>query len=280
MRNYNKMIVSWLMPVCIVIIAISCSAEKKNYNQARSENTIASYDNFLKDYPDSKYNNEILELTELIYYNQAKEKNTVNIYSSFLDTYPKSQYKDSIDYFIEKVYYTHCINNDTLINKINFLKKYPDGYFTNDVKKILEGIGRIIKLTENKLVTIDEISNSKIDHCWLKYKGFLEPESDDKQPVGGFEVWHMRDGVDSKASKVDVFVVRMGSYLDREWKLKFHEKGQQISFTQYDAYGRATTTHVPVETAVIKLELIWITLSESEVEVIILPGSNIVSRKE
>ncbi len=72
--------------------------------------TVVSIDNFKKDFPDSKFNEELAyiqliaqyELAEVSYYNKQKERynSTLKYYETFIDTYKTSSYlKD-----LEKVY--------------------------------------------------------------------------------------------------------------------------------------------------------------------------------
>jgi outer membrane protein assembly factor BamD (BamD/ComL family) len=316
MRKYSKKIVLGAMLFCIVMLGSNCSSEKRNYNKARSENTVSAYDNFSKQYPESQYKNEIRSLIDSIHFHQTKERNTINAYTNFLNMYPESQYKDSINFLIEKayftqcqnidsinsyfdflkqypesqykdsvnfliekIYFTQCQNNDLITSYIDFLKQYPDNHFTNEVKKLLEKKGTMVKLPKKKLVSIDEISLSPTDHCWLEYRGLLESVSKDGQSKSRFVLWHKRDGVDSKASEIVQFDGKMGKVLGSTWELKFHQQGQQIGFTQYDVYGRPQkTTRMPTECALITVKFVCISSSGSHAEILLLPESKIVSK--
>lgn len=95
--------------------------EKKAYEQCRLyyklrryKSALVVYDNFFKDFPDSKYNEEIAylrietshDLAEKSIYNKQEEryKSTIDYYLAFIDKYPNSEYlKDAEDIYADSI---------------------------------------------------------------------------------------------------------------------------------------------------------------------------------
>lgn len=199
--------------MCLVILVFNCSSEKKSYNKTRSENTVSAYEKFLKQYPESKYENKIRSLIDSTHFHQAKDKNTIINYINFLKIYPESQYKDSVDFLIEKIYFTQAKDKNSINAYIDFLTRYPNSNFTSEVKKIFEKKGTIIELNKNELVSIEKLSQGNSDRCWFEYRGLLKSESKDEQSKNRLIIWHKREGFDSEAIKLPLIDGKIGQVL-------------------------------------------------------------------
>ena len=238
-------LVAYFLLVSLLVIG-SCKNAEKQWEEAKSKNTVEGYEMFISEYPESEFAQEALsvkaKLEEKNLWREVKSKNTNEGYELFLSKYPESQYKDSVNFLIEKIYFTECQNSDLITSYINFLKQYPNNHFTNEIKKLLEKKGTLVKLSKKKLVSIDEISLSRTDHCWIEYQELLKSESKDGQPKSRFVLWYKKDEVDTKAYKMAQFDGIIGKVLGSAWELKFYRQGQQMSFTQYDVYGRPKKT--------------------------------------
>jgi len=140
----NKIIII----VLTVLIFASCKNTYTEYHKAKNENTITAYENFIKEYPKSKYvdsaNFEIVflktgeypaeyyaaieaetELTtaekiEKALWEDVKTQDIIDSYNEFIDLYPDGNYTDSANLiisFIDKDFqcvYVDSINNQTI----------------------------------------------------------------------------------------------------------------------------------------------------------------------
>jgi len=225
------------------LVFISCSGEKKDWKMAESENSITACEDFLKQYPQGKFVDKARSKIEAIYFDQAKAANSINAYN-------------------------------------DFLKRYPNTNFANEIQELLEEKGTMVELTTmEELFLIEGLSGGISDRCWLAYQAFLENKSKDEYG-GSFLLMHKREGFDSGKIKIDYIVGKVGRVSGGTWERKLLRKGQVLNYTEYDVYGRPTTTRMPIETVFIKLKFIVISLSDSQAKVLILPESKIVSKKQ
>lgn len=78
MNKHIKKIVLRAILFCLIILVFSCSSdEKRMYNEARSENTVSVYENFL---------------IEKIFFTEGKDENSINSYIDFLNRYPNNNF--------------------------------------------------------------------------------------------------------------------------------------------------------------------------------------------
>lgn len=238
----NKLIP--LLLCFLVFISCSGSGEKKDWRNAKSENSISAYEDYLKLYPEGQFIESAITKIEAIDFEQAKAGGDINEY-------------------------------------LIFLKLYPDSDFVSEITELLEEKGTIVELAKEELVLIEGLSGGISDRCWLEYLGHLETESKDEDSERGFNLWHKREGFDSEKIEIDSIEGNVGQVLGGTWERRLLRKGQVIGYTEYDVYGRPKkTTSVPIETVSLGLKFILISSSDSQAKVLILPESKIVSKKQ
>ena len=230
------------------IIVFNCSSEKRSFERACSENTVAAYENFLKEYPESIF-------------------------------------KDSVDYQIEKIYFTEAQNKDSINIYIDFLRRYPDNNFTGEVKKLLEKKGQLITLKQKEFegehffsfATIEGLSQGP-NRYQIWYCGLSEAEGKPSKSL--FRIG--REGEDkSYITRIDSISGNVGQVLESTSRFKVIQKGQTLGFTEYDVYGRPKrTTTLPTETFTLTVKLAIISANDSTAEILILPETKIISKKQ
>jgi hypothetical protein len=92
------------LAVIIVVITSACNPEQKNWNNARSQNTIESYEQFLVKYPIGSLSDSANFFIEKIYFNQAKKGNTIAAFKKYLNSYPTGSFSDSANLLIHEIY--------------------------------------------------------------------------------------------------------------------------------------------------------------------------------
>lgn len=78
----------------VVFFSLQPSKEEVLWNEVATINTIASYDNYLKAYPEGKYVKEILLRKENITWKKVQSKNDKASYKRYLEVYPNGRYNN------------------------------------------------------------------------------------------------------------------------------------------------------------------------------------------
>ena len=128
----------------LLLFVVSSCKVKKDFEQAEKINTIYIYEDFLKKYKKTKYNEQakknLLELYEKNEWLKAKSYNTIEAYFEFLQFYPTSYYAKVAK---EKIYRLEEIRDwkaakeaNRKFDYYNFIKKYPKSRFVEEAKKI------------------------------------------------------------------------------------------------------------------------------------------------
>jgi hypothetical protein len=78
-----------------IFLFTNCSREKNDWQVAKSQNTVQTYEQFIKDYPKSTFKDSASYKIEELFFKEAVTKNTINDYSDFIKHFPKSIFIDS-----------------------------------------------------------------------------------------------------------------------------------------------------------------------------------------
>lgn len=246
MKKQIKKIVLRAIFFCLIILGFNCSSdEKRIFKEARSENTVSVYENFLI-------------------------------------AYPESQYRDSVNFLIEKIFFTEGKNLNSINSYIDFLNRYPNNNFTIEAEELLGKKGKIIELYLKKLIPIEGLSEGNIDSCWLEYRGLIESESKAEAPKSDFIIWYKREGFNSEAIKLvsQKNNGKVGQVLGGAWGQDLVRAGQTIGGSSVDVYGRVTRWKTPIETVYIIVKYAIISSNDSQAKVLLLPESKIVMKEQ
>ena len=130
----KKLLVSLFL--CIFVF-FSCSAGKKDWENAKSENTIEAYESFLEVHPKGKYADSANAAIEELIWQSTLKDNIINGYESYLKTYPQGKYAESANNKIKELWLQAALNA------------------SKDTKEvILSQSTKVIPYGRNKLLTI------------------------------------------------------------------------------------------------------------------------------
>jgi len=107
---------------CSLLTIIGCAGQA--FNNAKQINSIQSYDEFLTDYPDSKYSTEAKALREKVFYGQSKKKNTILSYKEYLKEYPSGKWKKEALKIIEKLTWDKTLKANSVASYKAFIEKF------------------------------------------------------------------------------------------------------------------------------------------------------------
>lgn len=109
--------------------------EDSDFDAAKKANTVAIYDAFVKNYPNSKYIQEINSLNEAALLAQAKATDTAEIYGKFLKKYPDSNHT-------EEILLDWARKTGTTDAYDKFLEKYPKSKYAKSAIKEKKNIAK------------------------------------------------------------------------------------------------------------------------------------------
>ena len=144
----NKKILM-LIILCFFVF-FSCSAEKKDWKNAESENTIAAYEAYLKTYPQGKYADSANAGIEELVWQSTLKDNTINGYEAYLKTYPQGKYADSANAGIEELVWQSTLKDNTINGYEAYLKTYPQGKYANSASNKINEIWSQAALNASK----------------------------------------------------------------------------------------------------------------------------------
>lgn len=124
------------------------SPEKHRWIKAKERNSIKSYQNFLKEHPNSQFarlaKDKIAKLSELKGWERAIKTDTAAAYERFLIRFPDSEKKDIVGALIkerQESEYWQDVKNNMNIDLINiYLEKYPEGKYVLQAENLLAEI--------------------------------------------------------------------------------------------------------------------------------------------
>jgi hypothetical protein len=118
----------------ILVFSFTCNAQKGKWKKVQKINTIESYQDFLRNYPDSEFSQEAeLNLIDLEY-EKAKKINTVSGYNYFLESYKNNnKHNEHARNSIIELEFKNAIKENTLKTYENFLRKYPENKYKKEI---------------------------------------------------------------------------------------------------------------------------------------------------
>jgi hypothetical protein len=275
-----KKITSIGILLCLAFIGLQCSPEKKDFDKAKSLNTIEAYEEFVSQYPDSEYKGVIEVWIDSITFSEVKNKNTTEDYTNFASTYPNSNYLDSASYFIDKIRLDECLTKGTIASYIEFLEDYPKNSFRDTIVEKIKEKGTVLKISLNKLGSLSKFSDNSAHKCYLEYTGVVEPKSNEGKQRSSYTLYFQNEDREEHLNEVAKLYGEPGQELGGYWEYGYYSKGEVMYTTTYDAYGRpTTTTHKPSLTISVHVQFVVISANSEYAFVLILSDSNITTVK-
>jgi hypothetical protein len=96
-------VIAGLSISAFLIILLTPTKEEKYWKKVSEENSIASFDNYLKRYPDGKFFNEAFKNKDKKVWNLSRKINTVPSYKNYIKKNPKGAYIEEALSRIEKI---------------------------------------------------------------------------------------------------------------------------------------------------------------------------------
>ncbi len=144
----------------LLVFILGCTSQAlKDYDMAKQMHSTASYEHFIKKYPDSKYTEEAKERKEILFWEEAKKKNTIQSFDSYLNEYPRGSFSREANQYKERLLWEEVKNDNTILSYKDYLDKYPRGRFADKATQYigkLEGEKKKEKIGSTFLTIITE----------------------------------------------------------------------------------------------------------------------------
>ena len=141
-----------MKPGNLIILLFFCfiifGCAEKAFKEARTQNTVAAYDRFLKENGETVFASKARELREKLWFEQSKQQNTIASYDKYLAEYPRGKYVSQAQKTREALWFEKSKSEDTIASYDDYLKEYPHGENTNKVKKLR--IEKYFSIVRNK----------------------------------------------------------------------------------------------------------------------------------
>ena len=136
----------------VLIFVYACSTAQSRYKEARSIDTIAAYQEFLKSYPEGEFAKTAKTRIENKNFEKAKSVNTVSAYEQFIDSSGSELFKNYATQKIQKIYeedYTKAKDINSLEAYEAYIKKYPRSIYADDCNRRIESLTWFKTIKEN-----------------------------------------------------------------------------------------------------------------------------------
>ncbi|MEW6455135.1 MAG: hypothetical protein AB1410_00275 [Acidobacteriota bacterium] len=135
-KNKNILFISL---VILLLYLFGCSpSPEKAFKNAKRQNTVYAYQQFIKKYPESTLVKDALKAIEKIEYEEAVEQNSVTLYENFINKYPDSELTPDIKNKLMELYWTVAKNRNRAEEYVNFYHKFPGSPHNEEILKILD----------------------------------------------------------------------------------------------------------------------------------------------
>ncbi len=112
--------------VALVLVFAGCAGSA--WRQARSEDTVAAYHGFLREYPDTTFSEEARARLELA---RVKQRPTRKAFEAFSEKYGNPELIEELRPHLEETYFGHARSLGTAAAYRDFLEDYSSGRFAN-----------------------------------------------------------------------------------------------------------------------------------------------------
>jgi hypothetical protein len=154
MKNYKSL----FLIVIFLFALFGCSSEESEWEKAKNENSILTFEKFLKEYPKSEKFDSANYFIQKIDFGISKQKKSTKDFNYFIKKYPKSVFSDSAQLYIENIEFSDVRKSNKISVYIDFIKNYPE-------TKLIENF------SDSKVeFLINEFSYTFSKNCQSKFK--------------------------------------------------------------------------------------------------------------
>jgi len=122
---------------CLIFL-LGCSNQGKKWKEAKNINTVTSYEDFIKNYPNSPNDTQAKQEIEKLCLQNTLDRNKLSLFYDFQKKYPQSLHANEVQQHIDK------LESDSIIALANvallkeWLDKHPDTALKGKVDSLLK----------------------------------------------------------------------------------------------------------------------------------------------
>ena len=144
--NKNEITIVYYFILLFTMTVLSgCANVQRDWEYASRKDSIKAYEAFIKDHPESEYNNQAQEKIQKILFEGAeseyhRKKNTISL-EKFIKFFPSSKYSEKArNIIIEEAEYSKAKKEDSKPLFEAYLKDYPSGEYSDEARKSIRKI--------------------------------------------------------------------------------------------------------------------------------------------
>ncbi|MBI4774386.1 MAG: outer membrane protein assembly factor BamD [Deltaproteobacteria bacterium] len=219
----------WIsMAVCVLV---GCATVEKDWQAARTGDSIPSYETFLSEHPESPVSTQARTRLEQLYserdWDQARKAHTIPEYEAFLQKHPNSEHASKALALVEELRarrdWAETRTSSNVSNVEAFLRNHPDSEYSEQARSLLE----------------------KLD----AERAWTEAQSEDT--VSGYEAFLTKYPNSVNASKAHEKLKQMSARI--EWEKIKHS----TNIPDFESYLRAYGGSKFFDKALSRLKLLW-----------------------
>lgn len=130
--------VSKLFILLVMISFLSCNKDKSSWESAQSNNTVASYKDYISKFPNGDYKNKADSCIQILIWNDTQKTNTVESYENYLNLYPSGYYKLIADSLLEETLWNGASTNSDMEYCLKYKDKFINGKYISKVKDYID----------------------------------------------------------------------------------------------------------------------------------------------
>lgn len=151
MKNFMNRVFFALL---IISLIVGCATMQSYWENASLENTIESYKDFLKHYPEGEFSEEARSRLEELAFHQSEEINSIYGYEKFLKDYPYGKNSDKARLRLEELRFIKAKATNTIWSYEEFYKHTNNSKLALEAFKCLNNLRSQIKDLEKAVTKV------------------------------------------------------------------------------------------------------------------------------
>jgi hypothetical protein len=127
-----------IVSIILIILFTFCSSENKDWEKARTENSIGAFKWFLENHPNSSHAPAARSKLETLYFNKAISTNNIEALKTFLKKYPGGPYVEKAQFKIEQLYLKKAQARYSIPAYKDFIKKFPQSSLKAEAESLIK----------------------------------------------------------------------------------------------------------------------------------------------
>jgi len=132
----------WMQVAVLLVGGLLVGCVESTWEATRRLDTVAGYNQFIRDHPDSGY---VGDARERMAFLRVKTYNTVETFEDFRKRYPKSRYMPELLQLVEPLFFDQARRQNTVYAYRDFLRMYPEGALAAKAVGNLAYIERVLR---------------------------------------------------------------------------------------------------------------------------------------